>query len=189
MAHFKSMPEHARMRDMLMRFPEKGAVLMGLGETFLRGKSELTDAQKEIIFAYGSALNACDFCHISHKYTAAVLGVDEAAFDKLLVSIDEAPIDPKLKPILRYVQKLTRTPSRMTAADVAAVTAAGWSEDALFDAICICAFNNLMNRVVDAVGIVGTEAEHRESGQRLATLGYDATMAKAREAMAARKAG
>lgn len=189
MAHFESMPKHARMRDLLVRFPEKGAVLMGLGERFLRGKSELSDAQREILFAYGSALNACDFCHISHKYTAAELGVDEAAFEQLLVGIDDAPIEAKLKPLLRYVQKLTKTPSRMTAADVASVTTAGWSEDALFDAICICAFNNLMNRVVDAVGIEGTEEEHRESGRRLATLGYDATMGLARQAAATKKAG
>lgn len=31
MAHFESMPEHSRMRDVLVRFPEKDAVLMGLG--------------------------------------------------------------------------------------------------------------------------------------------------------------
>jgi uncharacterized peroxidase-related enzyme len=189
MAHFESMPKHARMRDLLMRFPEKGAVLMSLAERFLRGTSELSDAQKEILFAYGSALNACDFCHISHKYTASELGVDEAAFDQLLVDIDGAPIEAKMKPLLRYVQKLTRTPSRMTAADAAAVRAAGWSEDALFDAICICGFNNLMNRVVDAVGIEGTEEEHRESGRRLASIGYAATMAKAREGLAAKRAG
>jgi hypothetical protein len=71
----------------------------------------------------------------------------------------------------------------MTAADAASVTAAGWSEDALFDAICICGFSNLMNRVVDAVGIEGTEDEHRESGRRLSSIGYDATMAKARDSV------
>ena len=189
MAHFESLPKHARMRDLLMRFPEKGAVLMTLAEQFLRGQSELSDAQKEMLFAYGSALNSCDFCHISHKYTAAELGIDEAAFEQLLVSIDDAPVDEKMKPLLRYVQKLTRTPSRMTAADVASVKAAGWSEDALFDAICICGFNNLMNRVVDAVGIEGTEEEHRESGRRLASIGYDGTMEKARDALAAKQAG
>jgi uncharacterized peroxidase-related enzyme len=185
MAHFESMPEHSRMRDLLMRFPEKGAVLMSLGELFLRGTSELSDPEKEILFAYGSALNACEFCHISHKYTAAELGVDEAALDEIVVNIDTAPIDEKLKPLLRYVQKLTLTPSQMTAEDVAAVRAAGWSEDAIFDAVCICGFNNLMNRVVDATGIEGTEEEHRESGRRLATIGYDATMGKAREALRA----
>ncbi len=187
MAHFESMPEHSRMRDLVMRFPEKGAVLMRLGELFLRGASELSHAEKEILFAYGSALNNCNFCHLSHKYTASELGVDESAFDQLLVSIDDAPIDEKLKPLVRFVQKLTRTPSQMTAVDVASVRAAGWSEDAIFDAICICGFNNLMNRVVDATGIEGTEEEHRESGQRLASLGYDGTMSKARDALAANK--
>lgn len=185
MANFPSMPEHARMRDMLMRFPEKGAMLMSLAEQCLRGTSELTDAEREVLFAYGSAVNGCDFCHVSHKYTAAELGVDEAVWDGLLTDIDTAPIDDRLRPLVRYVDKLTRTPSAMTGADVDAVLAAGWSEDALFDAICICGFNNLMNRVVDAVGLVGTEEEHRESGARLSSIGYEATMAKARQAMAA----
>ena len=55
------------------------------------------------------------------------------------------------------------------------VRAAGWSEEGLIDTMCICGFNNLMNRVVDATGIEGTDEEHHESGQRLATLGYDGT--------------
>jgi hypothetical protein len=46
-----------------------------------------------------------------------------------------------------------------------------------------------MNRVVDAVGIEGTEEEHRESGRRLASIGYDATMAKALDGLAANKTG
>ncbi|MBI5090101.1 MAG: peroxidase [Actinobacteria bacterium] len=171
------------MVDLLMRFPDKGAVLMHMAEQFLRGPSELTEAEREIVFAYGSALNDCAFCHVSHKYTAAELGVDEAMWDTLLVDLDGAPIDDRMRPLLRYVAKLTTSPSSMTDDDVAAVLAAGWSEDALFDAICICGFNNLMNRVVDAVGIVGTDDEHRESGRRLSSLGYDGTMAKARERM------
>ncbi len=185
MAKFASLPDHARMRDLLMRFPEHGAVLMGIAEQFLRRSSELTHAQKEILFAYSSALNGCGFCHISHKYTASELGADEDDFDRIVADVDTAPVDDALKPLIRYVQKLTADPSGMTADDVARVRAAGWSEDAIFDAICICGFANLMNRVVDAVGLVGTEEEHRESGHRLATLGYDATMSKALEALAA----
>jgi uncharacterized peroxidase-related enzyme len=162
---------------------------MHVAERFLRGASELSDAEKEILFAYGSALNECEFCHVSHTYTAAELGVDEAVIRLLVVSIDDAPIDEKLKPLLRYVRKMTFTPSRMTGSDVTAVRAAGWSEETIFDAICICGFSSLMNRVVDAVGIEGTEEEHRESGRRLASIGYDATMAKALEGLAAREAG
>ena len=87
--------------------------------------------------------------------------------------------------MLRYVRKLTLTPNAMAANDVSDVLTAGWSEDALFDAICVCAFNNMMNRVVDATGIVGTDAEHRESGVRLSTLGYDGTIDTARDALSA----
>ena len=183
MANFPSMPEHSRMRDMLMRFPERGAVLMRVAQQFLRGPSELTTAEREIVFAYGSALNGCVFCHTSHKYTAAELGVDEAMWDGVIADLDTAPIDDRLRALLRYVRKLTLTPNAMAANDVSDVLTAGWSEDALFDAICVCAFNNMMNRVVDATGIVGTDAEHRESGVRLSTLGYDGTMDKARDAL------
>lgn len=183
MANFPSMPDHARMRDMLIRFPAKGAMLMSLAESCLRGTSELTFAERELLFAYGSAVNDCSFCHVSHKYTAAELGVDEAMWDSLLADIDSAEIDDKLRPLVRYVDKLTRIPSAMNSDDVDAVLAAGWSEDALFDAICICGFNNLMNRVVDAVGLAGTEEEHRESGARLSSIGYEATMAKARQSV------
>jgi uncharacterized peroxidase-related enzyme len=179
------MPEHSRMVNLLMRFPERGAVLMSMAEQFLRGESELTEAEREIIFAYGSAINDCQFCHVSHKYTAAELGVDESVWDAVLADLDRAPIDDRMRAMLRYVDKLNRSPSAMTASDAAAVLEAGWSEEALFDAVCVCGFNNLMNRVVDAVGIVGTDDEHRESGRRLASLGYDGTMAKARERLSA----
>ena len=52
---------------MVMRFPERGAVLMHVAQQFLRGSSELTTAEREIVFAYGSALNGCVFCHTSHR--------------------------------------------------------------------------------------------------------------------------
>ena len=133
MANFPSMPEHSRMRDMLMRFPERGAVLMHVAQQFLRGPSELTTAEREIVFAYGSALNGCVFCHTSHKYTAAELGVDEAMWDGVIADLDTAPIDDRLRALLRYVRKLTLTPNAMAANDVSEVLTAGWSEDALFD--------------------------------------------------------
>jgi AhpD family alkylhydroperoxidase len=79
MAHFESMPQHSRMRELLMRFPQKGAVLMGMAEQFLRGSSELSHPQKELLFAYGSALNDCDFCHISHKMRSSMRHVSVAS--------------------------------------------------------------------------------------------------------------
>ena len=49
--------------------------------------------------------------------------------------IDAAPVEPRLKPLLRYVRKLTQTPSRMTPDDAEAVYDVGWSDEALLHAV------------------------------------------------------
>ena len=70
---------------------------------------------------------------------AEAFGVAHGVLGKLEVTIDSAPIDEKMKPILRFVRKLTGTPGRMVQADADAVYAAGWDEHALHDAIAVCA--------------------------------------------------
>jgi hypothetical protein len=72
-----------------------------------------------------SGVNSCRYCHGAHSLVAHAFGIDEAVLAKSLDDIGVAPIDGRLKPILRYVRKLTETPSWMTAADAAAVYDAG----------------------------------------------------------------
>jgi alkylhydroperoxidase family enzyme len=55
--------------------------------------------------------------------------------------------------VLRYLRKLTLSPTAMTQADADAVYAAGWSERALYDAIQICCLYNFMNRFVEGIGL------------------------------------
>lgn len=75
----------------------------------------------------------------------------------------------ELKPIFRYVRKLTETPSRMTQADAAAVYAAGWEEKALYDAVSVCALFNFMNRLVEGTGLTGDDAYFATAAERLAS--------------------
>jgi hypothetical protein len=103
---------------------------------------------------------------------ARAFGVDEDVLATSLGNIDAAPVDTRLKPILRYVRKLTEAPSRMTSADAAAVYDAGWSDEALLHAIAVCAYFNNMNRLVEGAGIVGTAEEYSEAAQRLVEHGY-----------------
>lgn len=60
----------------------------------------------------------------------------------------------KIKPIIAYVTKLTLSPAKMTQADADAVYGAGWSEQALYDAILVASLFNLMNRIVEGTGCV-----------------------------------
>ena len=106
-----------------------------------------------LIITYTSGLNQCDFCYNTHKAVSEQLGIDEKVFDQLKTDIDSAQIDEKLKPVLRYVKKLTLTPDRITQADAQEIFAAGWDEDVFLDVIFLCAVVNCMNRFVSGIGI------------------------------------
>ncbi len=51
---------------------------------------------------------------------------------------------------------------------------AGWDEQALHDAVSVCALFNLMNRYVNGLGVTADEDYLKVSGRRLADGGYTA---------------
>lgn len=55
--------------------------------------------------------------------------------------------------LLRYAEKLTRTPSAMGADDVEELRAAGWSDRAVLDAAQVIAYFNYVNRLADGLGV------------------------------------
>lgn len=61
----------------------------------------------------------------------------------------------------------------MTEADANRVYAAGWDEQALFDAVSVCALFNFMNRIVEGSGIKANplEADRAELDARMARMG------------------
>jgi len=81
------------------------------------------------------------------------LGVDEDLFQNLVDDIDTAPVDEKLKPLLKYVRKLTLTPSKMTDEDAKECFRAGWNEEDLTIVITVCSSWNWFNRMILGHGI------------------------------------
>lgn len=172
MSYLKSLPADAKLLDALKARPALARPLLEYHEALLRGPSPFSVAERELIAAYVSALNACEYCCGVHKATAELFGVPETLLAELAADMESAGIEPKWKPLLRYVQKLTRTPARMTQADADAVYAAGWDETALQDAVAVCALFNMMNRLVDGLGIKAGSDYFALSAQRLAQVGY-----------------
>jgi uncharacterized peroxidase-related enzyme len=133
----------------------------------------LTVAQRELIAAYVSALNACGYCAGIHTATAEAFGVPENVVTALLADVDTAPVEEAMKPLLRLVGTLTRSPARIRDAEVVDVYEAGWDEQALHDAVSVCALFDFMNRLVEGPGITATPDYYRTSSQRLAgAAGY-----------------
>ena len=172
MAFLKSLPQSATLLEVFRAYPATAKPLLDYHEVLLRGESSLTPAERELIAAYVSGLNACIYCHGIHTATAEAFGVEEGLLAELLQDVDSSSVDEKMKPILRYAQKLTLTPSRMTPADADAVYAVGWDDSALHDAVCVCALFNFMNRMVEGLGIEAPAGYEGKSAQRLKDIGY-----------------
>ena len=160
MALFPSLPANPHLADVYRTFPAQVKPLLEYHDVLLRGESPLSVAERELIAAFVSGLNACSFCFGAHKIYAKAFGVDEAVLDALVADVDRAPVDEKLKPLLKYVAKLKNLPPKLTDADAKAVYDAGWSERALFDAIQVAALFNYMNRIIEGTGVTFDYADN-----------------------------
>lgn len=160
---FPSLPATPHLADVFKAFPDHIKPLLHYHDALLRGDSPLSVAERELIAAYVSGLNACDFCFGAHKIMARAFGVEESVIDALVDDVDAAPVSDKLKPILKYVAKLKDLPPRLRDADAKAVYDAGWSERALFDAVQVAALFNFMNRIIEGTGVTFDYAENPPS--------------------------
>jgi AhpD family alkylhydroperoxidase len=77
MPFFPSLPEDAGVRHILTLNPDAGRALIELHSAVLRTDSQLTARDKELLAAYVSGLNACQYCYGVHMETAKAFGVDE----------------------------------------------------------------------------------------------------------------
>jgi uncharacterized peroxidase-related enzyme len=172
MPFFKSLPPDATAKDVLRMNKPVGRALIELHQTLMRGESPLTPGERELIAAYVSGLNECQYCFGVHGQTAEALGVPEGELRKLLFNLGDAQIEPRMRVLLEYVRLLTTSPHQLVQADADAVFAAGWSERALHDAILTASLFNLMNRLLDGHGAKGNEEIFATRGFALAKDGY-----------------
>ncbi len=140
----------------------------------MRGPSALGAGERELIGAYVSALNGCAFCRDAHLAAAERFGIDPGLLDQLLAGIEEAGVGAHLKPVLGYIRKLNRAPGEVAQADAEAVLAAGWPERTLIQAAGICGLFNLMNRIVEGLGIASDAKTAAMAGRMLHEKGYAA---------------
>lgn len=172
MSFLKSLASDAVLLDVFKSFPATARPLIEYHEVLLRGPSPLSVAERELIAGYVSGLNTCDYCHGVHEGVAREFGIPQGLMAQVIEDLDTAPVGGKMKSILRYVRKLTLSPSRMTQADADAVFAAGWNDQALHDAVSTCALFNFMNRLVEGLGIKAGPEYFSLSAKRLQTGGY-----------------
>ncbi len=82
-------------------------------------------------------------------------------------------MSPAERLLLGYIDRVNREPASITAADCERLREAGWTDEAIYDAVMVCALFNFYNRWIDATGVPPMDEEgHRASGARIAANGY-----------------
>ena len=172
MPFFESLHADAGVRHILQLNKPAGRALIEFHQALLRGDSPLGPAQLELIAAYVSGLNACQYCYGVHSETAKAFGLKAGTIESMLADLDSASVESRMRPLLAYAKKLTVSPARMTQADANAVFAAGWSERALHDAVLTVCLFNFMNRLLEGHGCKGAPEIYATRGKVLMDEGY-----------------
>jgi uncharacterized peroxidase-related enzyme len=161
--------QEAGIGSVFQERPGKYMMLMSFAQEILREESHLSAADREVIAAYTSSLNGCQYCCGSHTEFAKSLGAQVADLEM----INDGDIEGhRLAALLSYVKKLTLAPSSIADSDKQAVHAAGFSEEQLKDAIAVCAAFNLFNRIVEGHGIAPHE-NYEMAARMVNSHGYD----------------
>ncbi|HEX6217205.1 MAG TPA: hypothetical protein VFZ38_20370 [Vicinamibacterales bacterium] len=90
-----------------------------------------------------------------------------------MAGVESSGLDDRHKALFRFIDRVNHDSPRITASDLEALRAAGWTDDEIYFAVTICALFNFYNRWIDATGVhVMSEEAHRQGGKRMATQGY-----------------
>ena len=120
----------------------------GLTQEAMRGRSEWSVADRELMAAYVSKVNETQFCIAAHTATSSLAYNDGAKVSAALADLETAPLSEPLRATLRMLGKLTRGNS-VDADDMRGVLAAGASEQQSKDAIAVAFAFNVTDRLAD----------------------------------------
>lgn len=109
----------------------------------------------------------------AHAAVAAELLGSEELVWSALEDPDNSPLKPEEKVLLRFIDKVNAESPHIGPQDIEPLHAAGWTDEAIYFAITVCALFNFYNRWVDAAGVHPmSEEAHRDGGKRMALQGY-----------------
>ena len=177
MAHVELGNEMPGIRGLLAYRPETAGPLMELAQVLLRGDSTLSTGERELIAAYVSRQNECEYCAGSHAASAAALlpGGSELVESVLAGTACDTPVSGKLRALLD-IAGLVRADGRLVSDEaVATARAEGATDREIHDTVLIAAAFCMFNRYVDGLGAPAPDdpAQYAASARHLVEHGYE----------------
>ena len=138
----------------------------------MRGTSEWSIGDRELMAAVVSAANESPFCIAAHSATSGLWYGDRAKVAAALADLGTAPIEEPLRATLRMLGKLTREYT-IDADDIREVLSAGVSRAQIEDALAVCLAFDITARLANAFDFaVATPAAMDAGARHLLRRGY-----------------
>jgi len=142
--------------------PEVAAAMEQLRSVLLGDASSLGARRADLIGGAISGLNHCEYCGTAHtsllvkRGELAMTDAEQLYRDWRVLDLEAAD-----RAMLEFAEKLTFSPSQVSAADIQALREAGFTEENVFDIVLLSAYRNFMNRVNDGFGVPSAELRQR----------------------------
>jgi uncharacterized peroxidase-related enzyme len=138
----------------------------------MRGPSDWSVGDRELMAAYVSQVNGSAFCIGAHSATARQAYQDGPKVEAVLADLETAPLDDGLRATLRMLGQLAREGS-VSPQDMRRVLSAGVSRQQVEDALAVCAAFSVTGRLADAFAFDVLSPEGFDAGARyLLKRGY-----------------
>ena len=93
--------------------------------------------------------------------------------EAVLADYRTSPLDARHKALFAFIEKMNAQSNRIQREDVENLQAAGWDQEAIYDAITVCALFRFYNAWIDATGVHDMPpAAYELAGKRMAARGY-----------------
>jgi uncharacterized peroxidase-related enzyme len=133
----------------LARRPDEFRAFFAYHDALMDKPGNLTKAEREMIVVATSNANQCQYCVIAHGAILRIRAKNPQIADQVAVNYRKADITPRQRAMLDFAMKVALEAHTVGDADIAALSAHGFSEEDAWDIAAIAAFFAMSNRLAN----------------------------------------
>lgn len=157
--------------SLFMYDQETSKALTAMGQIIMRRPNRgLKPGERELIAAWVSKCNECNFCFLSHAATARELYGEVA--EQFLFQQDDYALNMRLRSLLVLASCVQGLDRQELPGAIEDCKFHGCSDEEIHDTVLITAFFSMCNRYVDGLGTTFKKGEPEAGGRSLAKYGY-----------------
>ena len=129
--------------------PEHFRAFFHYYDVLMKGPSELSRAEREMIVLAVSRVNGCTYCTVAHGAALRILSKHPLLADQISANYRAADVTPRQRAMLDFAVKVTERSVEIEQADFERLREHGFTDSDIWDIGAVAAFFSLSNRMAN----------------------------------------